>query len=272
MIEVGASPDNMFTKKLIALSLLTLVFLGIGLGIGIAAALNGWPWAAYAGACVALLGGLICLSGLLGMIRERVTAAASSSRPLQIVPVGRSLPAPATRRDPWAWEDLARGVAMAFEDTPYLVMADPEQIRISANIADARWRHLITGRSLRTSFASTLVRTGPGRARRLDVLHHVELSAGPAGLGAVAALSSGRSWFSSRRKEWALNRHGFHQVVDYRFSTRDVNVPLDHVLKTARWKQTLDAESKGALVMGILGLAAIPAVPIGLLAKSFLNG
>ncbi|WP_193103943.1 hypothetical protein [Brachybacterium sp. FME24] len=60
-------------------------------------------------------------------------------------------------------------------------------------------------------------------------------AAGPAGLGAVAALSSGCSWHFSRRKEWALNRYGFHKVVDYRFSTRDVNVPLDHVMKMAGW-------------------------------------
>lgn len=90
-------------------------------------------------------------------------------------------------------------------------------------------------------------------------------AAGPAGLGAVAALSSGRSWHFARRKEWTLNRYGFHKVVDYRFSTRDVNVPLDHVMKMAGWRQTLDAESKGALVMGILGLSAIPLVPLAFL-------
>ncbi|GAA1317864.1 hypothetical protein [Brachybacterium tyrofermentans] len=267
MIEVGANPSSLFTRKLIALSALTLVLLGVGILLIALAFLHGWPWGAFLGGGIAVLGGLICLSGGLGMIRERRIAGASSRRPLQMVTVGRPLPAPTTRRDPWAWEDVVRAVAMAFADTPYLVMADQDQIRISANLADARWRHLLTERSLSTTFASTLVRTKPGTARRLDVVHEVEASAGPAGLGAVAALSSGRSWHFSRRKDWALNRYGFHTVVDYRFSTGDVNVPLDHVLKTAGWRQTLDAESKGALVMGILGLSAVPLVPLAFLVK-----
>lgn len=267
MIEVGASPDSLFTKKLIALGILTTVLLGVGIVVPVLGLLGGWPWGLFAAAGFSLLGGLICLIGLVGMIRERRTAGASSRRPLQVVPVGRSLPAPTTRRDPWPWEDLVRAVAMAFDDTPYVVMADQDQIRISADLADARYRHLLTQRSLTTTFASTLVRTKPGTARRLDVLHQVDRFAGPAGLGAVAALSSGRSWHFSRRQEWALNRHGFHKVVDYRLSTRDVNVPLDHVLTTAGWRQTLDAESKGALVMGILGLSAIPLVPLAFLIR-----
>ncbi|MGP9681046.1 MULTISPECIES: hypothetical protein [unclassified Brachybacterium] len=267
MIAVGASPSSLFTQKLIGLSALTLIFLGLGVLLAVLAARDGWSWGLLLTGGVFALGGLICLSGALGMIRERRTAGASSRRPLQMVPVGRPLPAPTTRRDPWAWEDVVRAVAMAFDDTPYLVMADQDQIRISANLADARWRHLLTERSLSTTFASTLVRTKPGTARRLDVLYEVDASAGPAGLGAVAALSSGRSWHFSRRQEWALNRHGFHKVVDYRFSTRDVNVPLDHALTMAGWKQTLDAESKGALVLGILGLSAIPLVPLAFLIK-----
>ena len=267
MIEVGASPNNIFTKKLIALGFLTNVFLGVGIVVPVLGFLGGWPWAAFAAAGVSLLGGLICLRGLIGMIRERRTAQSSARRPLQVVRVGQPLPAPATRRDPWLWEDLVRAVAMAFDDTPYLVMADQDQIRISANLADAPYRHLLTARRLTTTFASTLVRTKPGTARRLDVLHHVDRHAGPGGLGAVAALSSGRSWHFSRRQEWALNRYGFHKVVDYRFSTRDVNVPLDHALKLAGWRQTLDAESKGALVIGILGLSAVPLVPLAFLIR-----
>lgn len=51
---------------------------------------------------------------------------------------------------------------MAFDNTPYLVMADLDQIRISADLADARWRHLLTARGLSTTFASTLVRTKRG--------------------------------------------------------------------------------------------------------------
>lgn len=267
MIEVGASPVSIFTKKLIALGLLTIIFLGIGIIVPVLGLLGGWPWGAVFAGVVFLLGGLICLSGLLGMVRERRIAGASSGRPLQVVPVGQPLPAPTTKSHPWAWEDLVHGVAMAFDDTPYLVMADQEQIRISADPADARSRHLLTEHSPATTFASTLVRTKRGTARRLDVLHTVETSAGPAGLGAVAALSSGRSWHVSRRKDWALNRYGFHEVVDYSFSTSDVNVPLDHVLTMAGWRQTLDAESKGALVMGILGLSAIPLVPLAFLIR-----
>lgn len=265
MIEVGASPNRLFALKLLGLSALTVVFLGVGMLLIVLGFLNGWPWGAFAAGGVFLLGGMICLSGAIGMFRERRTAGASARRPLQVVPVGQPLPAPTTKRDPWAWEDVVRGVAMAFDETPYLVMADQDQIRIAANLADAQWRHLLTERSLATTFASTLVRTQLGTARRLDVLYRVESSAGPAGLGAVAALSSGRSWHFSRRKEWALNRYGFHKVVDYRFSTGDVNVPLDHVMKMAGWRQTLDAESKGALVMGILGLSAIPLVPLAFL-------
>jgi hypothetical protein len=36
----------------------------------------------------------------------------------------------------------------------------------------------------------------------------------------------------------------------------------------AGWRATLDAESKGALVMGVMGLSALVLVPVGLLVQN----
>ncbi|MGO2605748.1 MAG: hypothetical protein ACTH8V_01440, partial [Brachybacterium tyrofermentans] len=81
MIEVGANPSSLFTRKLIALSALTLVLLGVGILLIALAFLHGWPWGAFLGGGIAVLGGLICLSGGLGMIRERRIAGGATPPP-----------------------------------------------------------------------------------------------------------------------------------------------------------------------------------------------
>lgn len=267
-MQAGGSPSNIYVRKLIGLGVLTLVFGTTGVVLLVAALVYGWPWSVYVGVALALVTALICLGGWIGMLRERLSLGSLTDEDLRPVRIDRPLPEPTTPKAPWEWDDVARAVALAFDEAPYIVTADAKRIRIAVDIADSRWTHLVTRRGHRTAFVALLTRTKPGRARRNDVLYRVDTSAGPSGLGAVAAVSSGRAWTFQRRKEYALNRHGFHKVMDVQFTTSDVNVPLDDAFKKAGWKQTLDAEAKGAAVLAGLGLLAIPAVPIALLISS----
>ncbi|GAA1723253.1 hypothetical protein [Brachybacterium phenoliresistens] len=267
----GTAPRRTYLRQLIVAAVITLIFGGVGTLLTTIAAVTGGHPALWIVGIVFLVAGLIGLIGLIGMARERLAVGRDAGRALQEVVVGGPLPSPTTRSAPWSWPDLVRGVAAAFEDSPYVVHADDHRVRITADLTDARWIQVTSLRTYSTVFAATLTRKRPGLARRNDLLHHVETTAGPLRLGAIAAVRSGRSWFWKREVQAAIGPSGFQKVVDIDFSTSDINGPLQDVVKAAGWKQTLDAESKLALAMALLGGSSIIIVPLALLASWLLD-
>ena len=149
-----------------------------------------------------------------------------------------------------------------FSDT---TKGDKRRSASDADLADARWRHLATRRHLEHAFVARFTPTDkPGVVKRTDESRQVESHAGISGLGAQIAVSSGREFTYTRRKEWSLGLEGFRKQVDYEFSTAEINVPVKEILGRAGWREALDSETKGALVMGAMGLSALVLVPLGL--------
>ena len=64
---------------------------------------------------------------------------------------------------------------------------------------------------------------------------------------------------------------GFRKQVDYEFSTAEINVPVKEILQRAGWREALDSETKGALVMGAMGLSALLLVPLALGIKALVG-
>lgn len=137
------------------------------------------------------------------------------------------------------------------------MLSNGSSILVHADVVDARWQHIATTHKIRHVFVTRLVPTGkPGVLRRTDESRRLDKSAGPTRIGVQQAVASGRQWGYTRRIEYGLGLDGFKKRVDYEFSTKEVTQPIGEILHRAGWRTALDAESKGALVMGGLGLTA----------------
>lgn len=159
---------------------------------------------------------------------------------------------------PWTPEQVAGELARRFEPTPYRVSAARGRIRVTANLADARFALGPGVQQVSTVFVSDVLVKSPGRAAVLDGERSLEWAAGLGG-GLVprftgsASMSGGRSYSFNRRIDLGMTPTGIGRVVDYTFSSGDVHGPINDVLREAGWRQRLPAEARGALVMAAIG-------------------
>ncbi|QBF46593.1 hypothetical protein [Janibacter limosus] len=242
-----------------------VIMLGGGAAIFVA---NGQPWPALAWALVVAVAVTVTCAGFVGFLRETDPALVDEGGYSVVAPPADPLPPATDRKNPWPVEWLAPALAEAFAGTPYVVRSNGRSILVHADLVDARWQHVATVHHLRQTFVARFTPTGTqGVIRRTDESRRLETSAGPTRLGAQLGVSSGRQWGRTRRVEYGLGPDGFRKRVDYEFSTEEINEPVREIMTRAGWRATLDAESKGALVMGAMGLSALVLVPLGLLAK-----
>jgi hypothetical protein len=229
---------------------------------------TGQPWPAAGWALVWGIAVATTIWGFVGFLRETDPALVDEGGHTVVAPPADPLPPATDRKHPWPYEWLAPALAQAFDGTPYVVLSNGRSILVRADLVDARWQHVATVHRLRHTFVTRFVPTGTqGVIRRTDESRRLETSAGPTRLGAQLGVSSGRQWGRTRRVEYGLGPDGFRKRVDYEFSTEEINEPVREIMTRAGWRATLDAESKGALVMGAMGLSALVLVPLGLLAK-----
>lgn len=206
----------------------------------------------------------VTLVAFIGFLRETDPDGIAGDH-VVVAPPTTPLPPATDKSAPWPDEWLAPALATVFEGTPYVVRSNGHSVLVHADLTDARWQHLATRRSLEHAFVARFTPTGkPGVVKRTDESRQVESHAGVAGLGAQIAVSSGREFTYTRRKEWSLGLEGFRKQVDYEFSTAEINVPVKEILGRAGWREALDSETKGALVMGAMGLSALVLVPLAL--------
>lgn len=233
---------------------------------------SGQPWPAAAWALVWGIAVAVTTWGFVGFLRETDPDIVAEGGHAVVAPPATPLPPATDRKNPWPVEWLAPALATAFEGTPYVVRSNGHSILVHADLVDARWQHLATAHHLKQTFVARFTPTGTkGVIRRTDESRRLEASAGMTHLGAQLGVQSGRQWGYTRRVEYGVGLDGFTKRVDFEFSTGEINQPVKEVMARAGWRATLDAESKGALVMGVLGLSALVLVPIGLLAKNLLG-
>ncbi|MHA7124875.1 hypothetical protein ACRTEC_00580 [Janibacter indicus] len=249
--------------------LVTFVAAVVGFSLALAGGVwlflsDGQPWPALFWGVVWGIAVVVTLIAFIGFLRE-TDPDATAGEHVVVAPPTTPLPPATDKSAPWPDEWLAPALATAFEGTPYVVRSNGHSVLVHADLTDARWQHLATRRSLEHAFVARFTPTGkPGVVKRTDESRQVESHAGVAGLGAQIAVSSGREFTYTRRKEWSLGLEGFRKQVDYEFSTAEINVPVKEILGRAGWREALDSETKGALVMGAMGLSALVLVPLAL--------
>ncbi|GAA3611792.1 hypothetical protein GCM10022199_14580 [Marihabitans asiaticum] len=199
-------------------------------------------WAAILIPVVAIL-----LYGLVGTIREGRPAALEDLRPVDGT-IGTE-PPPGDGSSPWSLGQVAAGIARRLDGAPYRVLADDDTIVVTADLADARWRHLLTARGLKDTMTVVLRHTGGRSLRRTDETRQIEWHAGVPSIGASAKVSSGRQWGYRRQINFAVTERGVSKPVDYEFSTADLNGPIRETMQAAGWKTALSADAKGGLAM-----------------------
>lgn len=255
----------MFVAAIIGFS--AALFGGVALFVS-----DGQPWAALFWAIVWGLTVAVTTAGFIGFLRETDPDLVAEGGHVVVEAPAAPLPPASDRKNPWPYEWLAPALAEAFAGTPYVVRSNGSSILVHADLADATWQHLATVRHLEHTFVARFTPTNKaGVIRRTDETRRLEAHAGTSGLGAQTAVSSGRQWGYTRRIEYGLGLDGFKKRVDYEFSTSEINQPVKEIMTRAGWRATLDAESKGALVMGGMGLSALILVPVGLGLKALLT-
>lgn len=232
-------------------------------------ATDGQPWVAAAWTLIWGIAVVTTIWGFAGYLRETDPSLVDEGGHTVVAPPAAPLPPATDRKNPWPVEWLAPALAEAFEGTPYVVRSNGHSILVHADLVDARWQHVATAHRLRQTFVTRFTPTGTkGVIRRTDESRRLEASAGVTHLGAQVAVQSGRQWSLTRRVEYGLGLDGFKKRVDFEFSTSEINEPVNEIMTRAGWRATLDAESKGALVMAGMGLSALVLVPVGLLVKN----
>lgn len=254
----------MFVAAIVAFSLALI-------GGGALFLADGQPWPAVVWVLTWGVAVGVTSAGFIGFLRDTDPDLVDEGGHTLVEAPSDPLPPATDRKNPWPFAWLAPALADAFEGTPYVVRSNGSSILVHADLADDRWQHVATAHHLQHTFVARLVPERPGVVRRTDESRRVEGSLGPTRLGAQVAVASGRQWGYTRRVEYGLGPDGFKKRVDYEFSTAEINEPLQEIMERAGWRATLDAESKGALVMGGMGLSALVLVPLGLGIKALVS-
>lgn len=199
--------------------------------------------------------------------RREMGAKLTELRPAVLKPVTADL------EKPWPLAAVASELAHALRDTPYVVAHNDRVIQVNWDLGNKTWWVAAQKNGTTRAFETRLVMAGEGKVTRTDHYFALDWQAGLPVLGAAKGSSSGgRVWRYERRIELGTGREGLTKAVDYTFNTKDLNDPLQAVLDRAGWtKPKLDAEAKGALIVGLIGASAIPLVPLAFLIKWWLS-
>lgn len=146
----------------------------------------------------------------------------------------------------------------AAEGTPYAVVERPYGFDLTIDVADARWLTLTRAHGLERVLTHEVHVKGGGRFGITDVEHVVRYGAGgdPDGgvsLGASKSVKRGRIWSYSKRIEIGVDADTGHlgKVVDYEFRAGEGRDLIRGVADELGWKEGMNAEQKGGLIVGI---------------------
>lgn len=228
-------------KTWVLLAFMALIFSLLGIGLTVAAFVTGeWP----------LLAGLVFL--LVGLVMAWWVPAARREQSAD----SRDLPVAEAGTVPF--ERVAELIRERLDGTAYAVELQGSMIRVHADLADAEFLGWASVHRVKVVRGLEVVAARPGVAITRDFEQDFDLSLGVGRLSGSARVQSGRSWSVQRRIEWGVGKDGsVGRQVDVRFSSKEIQGPVNAVLEETGWHAgswaSLPAESKGALVVGIIG-------------------
>lgn len=243
-------------KTWILLAFMAVLFSGIGLALAVVGVVTGEWW---------LLGFLIFT--VVGLVMAYWVPATRREQNADLVD------APAAAAGTVPFERVAELIRERLAGSPYSVDLEGSMIRIHADLADAEFLGLASAHKVKVVRGLEVVASRPGVAITRDFEQDLDLSVGAGRLTGRARIQSGRSWSYERRIEVGVGKDGkVGRQVDVRFSSRELQDPVNALLKETGWHSgfwtSLPAESKGALIVGIIGGAGavVTLVVLGVLA------
>lgn len=228
-------------KTWILLASMAALFSGIGLVLAVGALVTG-EWA--------MLGGLVFL--VVGLLMAWNVPAARREQN------AAGVPSPPAAPGTVPFERVADLIRERLAGTPYVVEQQGSMIRVHADLADAEFLGWASAHKVSVVRGLEVVASGPGAAITRDYEQDLDLSVGVGRLTGHARVQSGRSWSIERRLEWGVGKDGrVGRQVDVRFSSRQIQDPVNAVLKETGWYTSFwsaqPAEAKVGLVVGAIG-------------------
>jgi len=175
------------------------------------------------------------------------------------------------------FEQVAALIRERLAGTPYVVDGQGSRIRVHADLADTEFLGLASAHKVKVVRGTEVVATKPGVAITRDFEQDLDLSLGVGRLTGQARIQSGRIWSYERRIEYGVGKDGaVGRQVDVRFSSSDIQDPVNAVLKETGWHAgfwgALPADGKVGLIMGAIGgggavVTAIVLITLALLGK-----
>lgn len=225
-------------KTWILLAFMAVLFCVLGVVMTVLAFVTG-EWALLGGVVFLLVGSV--MAWFVPTTRQEQNAS--------------SLPVP---DGPVPFERVAELIRERLAGSPYTVELEGSRIRVHADLADAEFLGWASAHKVKIVRGLEIVATKPGVAVTRDFEQDLELSVGAGRLTGRARVQSGRSYSFERRIEWGMGKDGtVGRQVDVRFSSKEIQGPVNAVLKETGWYSTfwtaLPAESKGAVIVGAIG-------------------
>ena len=167
------------------------------------------------------------------------------------------------------FERVAELIRERLAGSPYTVELQGSMIRVHADLADAEFLGWASAHKVKVVRGLEVVASSPGVAITRDFEQDLDLSGSAGRLTGRARVQSGRSWSVERRIEFGMGKDGkVGRQVDVSFSSKEIQDPVNAVLKETGWHSgfwaSLPAESKGALIVGIIGGVGAVVTLIGL--------
>ena len=228
-------------KTWILLAIMGAVFSGVGLVLAVVAFTTG-EWALLAGLAFLAVG--LVMSWFVPAARREQTAA--------------GVPAPAASAAAMPFERVADLIRERLAGSPYTVELEGSRILVHADLADAEFLGWASAHKVTVVRGLEVVAKQPGLAITRDFEQDFDLSLGVGRLTGGARVESGRNWSYERRIEIGVGKDGkVGRQVDVRFSSKEIQEPVNAVLKETGWGanfwSSLPAEGKVGLILGVIG-------------------
>ncbi|TDE92652.1 hypothetical protein EXU48_14035 [Occultella glacieicola] len=165
------------------------------------------------------------------------------------------------------WDRLHAEIERAFAGSPYAVRATPGSIRVSADLADARFLTIGGARRVATLFTTAVIPVRQGAVARQDTLQDLEWTVWVDGTARPRFTGKGRTvggrvYTIQKQVEVGADAKGIGKKVDYTFSSAEIAKPLKAAIEAVGFDDVMPATQKFGVVMALA--AGVPGVLVGI--------
>jgi hypothetical protein len=174
---------------------------------------------------------------------------------------------------PWTFDEVHAAIEHRFADTPYAVTRTGDKVTIQADLADTTYLTWAWAHHVNEIRGVEVKARKNGKATTRDYSRSIAVSAGKATLTGAIKYSSGRQWSLEKNIEYGVGLDGsIGRQVDYTYSTREIQTPVNDVLRRSGWYAgplgSLPADAKIGAVVAIATIVGLVVAGLAVLAVS----